>query len=245
MIRLVSSWDIVVNEFINITIHFFWSDVFNFFGFLSQCFEWFWIWSIWSWWNRRMIGLISSWDIVVNEFVYISVHFFWSDVFNFFGFLSQCFEWFWIWSIRSWWNRWMFNLISSWDIVINKSIDIFIHFSRSNILLFSQSFMCFWVWSVWKIWNIALFSWKRFNYTCYESMYFCINSFFSNVWFFFIFFFLSKSFECFGIGSIWKIWDLALFCWKWFYNACYKSMNFFIYSFFANVWFFFILFILS
>ena len=109
----------------------------------------------------------------------------------------------------------------------------------------SKSFECFGIGSIWKIWDLALFCWKRFNNTSNESMNFCINSFFANVWFFFIFFFLSKSFECFGIGSIWKIWDLALFCWKRFNNTSNESMNFCINSFFANVWFFFILFILS
>ena len=105
----------------------------------------------------------------------------------------------------------------------------------------SKSFKCFGIRSIWKIWDLALFCWKWFYNACYKSMNFFIYSFLSNIGFFFILFFLSKCFECFGIGSIWKIWDLALFCWKWFYNACYKSMNFFIYSFFANVWFFFYL----
>jgi hypothetical protein len=139
----------------------------------------------------------------------------------------------------------VFRFISSWNIIVNESVNISVHFCWSNILLFSQSFMGFWIRSVWKIWNFALFSWKWIYNTCYKSMNLFINSFFTNIWLFFILFFFSKCFVGFWIRSIWKIWNFALFSWKRINNTCYKSMNFFIYSFFTDVWFFFILFIFS
>jgi len=103
--------------------------------------------------------------------------------------------------------------------------------------------MSFRIRSIWKIWNITFMCWKWFNNTCYESMNFCIYSFFPNVWFFLILFNFSQGFVGFRVRSIWKIWNITFMCWKWFNNTCNESMNFSIYSLFTNVWLFFILFI--
>ena len=242
MFWLISSWDIIINEFVNISVHFCWTDIFSFFRFLSQSFEWFWIWAIWSWSYCWMFWLISSWDIIINEFIYITIDFSWTNIFNFFSFLSQGFEWFWIWSIWSWRNGWMFNFISSWNIVINEFVNISVHFCWSNILLFGQSFVWFWVRSIWKIWNFTFFCWKGFNNTCNKSMNFFINSLFTNIWLFLILFLFCESFMRFWIGSIWKIRNFRFLCWKWFYDTCYESVNFLVASFFTNVTFFWILF---
>ena len=132
----------------------------------------------------------------------------------------------------------MFWLISSWNIVISKSINIRVHFCWSNILLFSESFVSFWIRSVWKIWDLTFFSWKRINNTSNKSMNFFVTSFFTNVAFFSNFVLLSQSFVGFWIRSVWKIWYITFFSWKWFNNTCNKSMNFFIASFFSNITFF-------
>jgi hypothetical protein len=39
----------------------------------------------------------------------------------------------------------------------------------------------------------------------------------------------------FWIRPIWKIWNITLRCWKWWYNICDKSMNLSVNSFFSNV----------
>jgi hypothetical protein len=93
----------------------------------------------------------------------------------------------------------------------------------------------FWIRSIWKIWNIGFMCWKWLNDTCYESMNFCIYSFFPNVWFFLILFIFSQGFVRFWIRPVWKIWNITLRCWKWSYNICYKSMNLGVNSFFSNV----------
>jgi hypothetical protein len=93
----------------------------------------------------------------------------------------------------------------------------------------------FWVRSIWKIWNFTFFCWKWLNDTCYESMNFCIYSFFPNVWFFLILFIFSQGFVRFWIRPVWKIWNITFMCWKWANNTCYESMNFGVNSFFSNV----------